>query len=802
MVLGRILLAMAATLTVSGFAPSGAQLPVSSHVTLLKQIDVYSGVNDCWGYRAPNGTELAIYGHQTGTSFVNATDPANAAEVVNIPGPTSTWRDMFTYSHYCYIVTEGASAGTGLQIVDLSNPLAPTLVTTYTGNGFTTAHNLFIDVEAGLAFPVGTAPLGGTRVLSLANPTSPVELSHFTPYYIHDIFVDDGVGYAGAIYDGNLAIIDFSDPSNPVTLATHSYPSSFTHNAWPNAARTHVCTTDENVGGHLQVWDVTNLGNINLASEYSVPGAIVHDVRLRDDVVYLSYYTEGTRIVDLADPTNPVEIGFYDTSAQVGGFNGDWGVYPFRQGSIFYASDRQNGLHILDFTGTRAGFIEGVVRDASTSAPIEGATVRFVEDGAQITTAIDGSYRDGLPSGNYTQSTLKFGYSTDTALVTIAPGGTLTRNVSLSLLPVGQAKIVLTSAESGVPLSGVRAVVEDSPLSSFTSNINGEIVISGLPAGPAWTVSLGKFGRATRQVQVIAPPNGQSVAAYTMSRAYDDDFTADQGWITNVPGDTATDGIWERDRPIGSYFSGVVGANGDASPSGDGFAYITENHNLGAFAGTSDVDGGRTTLLSPDFNGAGIGTLTLTYKRWFSNRAPTQGADEFRCDVSNNGGTTWVNLETLNFGTDSWSAVSIPLSSVIAPTTNMRIRFVAEDLGDDHYVEGGVDEVKILSSATDISEVSSALRETHLDAPTPNPVRESAAFSFGLERAGEVHLEIFDVAGRRVAKVFEAKTLGAGSHRVEWNARDEAGGRIAAGIYFAKLRTPEGEFTRKFAVLK
>ncbi len=795
----RFLAAALFASTLLAASAGAAEPPVSFHVNLLKQFDDYTAVNDCWGYRAPNGTEIAIYGHQTGTSFVNATNPANATEIVNIPGATSIWRDMFTYGHYCYIVTEGAGPGTGLQIVDLANPLAPTLVSTYTANGFTTAHNIFIDVGAGVAYAVGCAPAGGMRILSLANPTSPVELDYFTPYYIHDIFVADEVGYAGAINSGTLRIIDLSDPANPVTIATHSYPNSFTHNAWPNAARTHCTTTDENGGGHLQVWDITDLDNFDLASEYQVPGNIIHDVRLENDVAYLSYYTAGARIVDLADPTDPVEIGYYDTSDMVGGFNGDWGVYPFRQDDVFYASDRQRGLFILQFTGNRAGWIQGIVRDASNNAPLAGATIELVEGSYSVANAPDGTYRKGFPAGSYTVNVKKFGYATNTSVRVIPELGTLTHNVNLSPLQFGTAKIDVDAAESGAPIPGVIATVLDSPLAPVVSNGAGEILIPGIPAGPAWTVRLAQFGRAIREIQVVVPPNGQSVTDVDLVRGFQDDFEIDQAWIIGAPGDNATDGIWERAIPIGSYYEGVVGANIDASPLGEGWCYVTENHPLGAFAGFTDVDNGHTSLQTPTFNGTGLGALTLTYQRWFSNRAPTPSTDQFRADLSTDGGNTWTNLETLSTGTDAWAQVTLPLAPVSA---TMRLRFVAEDLGTDTFVEAGLDDVRIYSPATDAPVIASSGAVLNLAAPSPNPLRSATSLSFTTGQTGPVTLDVFDVSGRRVARLLSGERVGAGTHRVQWEGRDDQGQRVVPGVYLVRLETSEGEASRKVTVVR
>ncbi len=789
-------------LTVAAASSAIAQPPVSKNVELRSRIDVYNGLNDCWGYRSPGGTELAIYGHTTGTSFVDATDPSNPTEVVNLPGATSIWRDMFTYSHYCYIVTEGGGPGTGLQIVDLADPQNPVLVTTYTGNGFTTAHNIFIDVAAGVAYAVGAAPAGGTRILSLANPTSPVELDYFTPYYIHDMFVADGVGYAGAINSGTLRIIDLSDPANPSTMATHFYPNSFTHNAWPNAARTHCATTDENGGGHLRIWDVSDLGGIELASEYELPGHIVHDVRIEDDVVYLSYYTAGARIVDLVDPMLPVEIGYYDTSLLVGGFNGNWGVYPFRGDGIFYATDRQRGLHILEFTGTRAGFLAGVVRDAATNAPIDGATVTIEEEGTHATTAANGAYRFGFPAAAVTVVTKRFGYAPSLVPMAVPEGVTTTHDVNLVPLPFGSVKLTVAAAESGAPIAGLIATVLDSPLAPSTTNASGEVVLAGLPAGIPWSVRLAKFGREVGTVVVFAPPNAEGTAAASLSRAFFDDFEVDQAWIAGAPGDGAVDGIWEREIPIGSFFEGVVGANVDASPTGEGYAFVTDNHNPGAAASTSDVDGGRTTLLSPVFDGTGLGELTLSYSRWYSNRAPAPSSDTFRCDVSMNGGAAWTNLESVSTGTDSWAAVSLPLSSLVTPTAAMQLRFVAEDLGDDTYVEAGIDDVAILSSATGAPVVTSAPGAQRLAAPAPSPFRDATTISFDVARTGRAALEILDVTGRRVVRLLDGDRVAAGTHRVRWDGRDERGARVSPGIYFVRLTGAQGTETRKVSVLR
>lgn len=68
-----------------------------------------------------------------------------------------------------------------------------------------------------------------------------------------------------------------------------------------------------------------------------------------------------------------------------------------------------------------------------------------------------------------------------------------------------------------------------------------------------------------------------------------------------------------------------------------------------------------------------------------------------------------------------------------------------------------------------------------LRGPFPNPVRARARLSVLLTAPGHVTMTIVDVQGRRLATPVDA-WLGAGEHRVEWDARDRP-----AGVYFVSL---------------
>ena len=65
-----------------------------------------------------------------------------------------------------------------------------------------------------------------------------------------------------------------------------------------------------------------------------------------------------------------------------------------------------------------------------------------------------------------------------------------------------------------------------------------------------------------------------------------------------------------------------------------------------------------------------------------------------------------------------------------------------------------------------------------------------ATLRYALRRSGEVRLDVFDVAGRRVTTLVSG-ARGAGEHEVAWGG-ETAYGIARRGVYFARIETPEG----------
>jgi hypothetical protein len=73
----------------------------------------------------------------------------------------------------------------------------------------------------------------------------------------------------------------------------------------------------------------------------------------------------------------------------------------------------------------------------------------------------------------------------------------------------------------------------------------------------------------------------------------------------------------------------------------------------------------------------------------------------------------------------------------------------------------------------------------------PNPIRSITQLRYSIPLGAtprQVSINIYDVKGRLVRKLVRDLTMG-GNFFVQWDARDQAGKRVAAGFYFAVLES-------------
>jgi len=336
--------------------------------------------NDCWGWTdTVTKEEYAIIGVESGTAYVDITDPVNPIYIGKLPSHSgrSFWGDMKTYKNYAYILSEHVEQG--MQILDLSqlknvNP-GSRLAETGHYNKFGNAHNIFINEDSGYAYVVGSSECqGGLYMINLSDPANPVFAGCFSDDgYTHDVqcvmYNGSDDRYTGreicfAENEDTVTIVDVTDKSNPIQLSRASYSNMiYTHQGWLTENHDYLLVGDELDEKTLGIKTTTYVLNVKNLEDPKIAGphvhetdAIDHNMYVKGGYVYQANYRAGLRILDLKDISQGRlnEVAFFDIypnsdSAQ---FNGAWSVYPFFESGSIIVSGIEQGLYVVRATAT------------------------------------------------------------------------------------------------------------------------------------------------------------------------------------------------------------------------------------------------------------------------------------------------------------------------------------------------------------------------------------------------------------------------------------------------------------------
>lgn len=128
--------------------------------------------------------------------------------------------------------------------------------------------------------------------------------------------------------------------------------------------------------------------------------------------------------------------------------------------------------------------------------------------------------------------------------------------------------------------------------------------------------------------------------------------------------------------------------------------------------------------------------------------------------------------------------------------------------GEDRMVVfGGYDGSAWLDEVWSLEGLSDAVGVPVPGAPVsslrayPNPFRDATTVSFGLPRAMDVEVSVYDLAGRRVRQL-RSGAAAAGDSRVTWDGRGAEGERVPAGVYWVRLRGEAMDDARRVVVVR
>lgn len=366
----------------------------------------------CWHHVDSTGGEWALVGTSAGVSVVDVNDPTQPVERFKVPGITNNWRELRTWAGFAYVGSE--AAGSGITIIDLRELPDTIQWKVWRGDGIYDSlviKSHALQVQDGYLYIFGGAVItNGAIIADLIDPWNPTIVGKYTNEYVHDGYIRGDTLWTSEIYKGQFGVVDITDKSNPVLLATQPTPGAFNHNSMLSDDGKTLFTTDEISSTPLGAFDVTNLDNITLLDTYRPsrkPDGEVHNVRVFHDFLVNPSYRGQLTLVDASRPNNLIETAWDSLGNSL-----VWDADPYLPSGIILATAKSEGLFIYKKPSYRnAAWLEGHVFNGASGVPLSNVKV-FVQGTLNADTSrADGSYKTGnADPGTYVVYAIRPGY--------------------------------------------------------------------------------------------------------------------------------------------------------------------------------------------------------------------------------------------------------------------------------------------------------------------------------------------------------------------------------------------------------
>ena len=654
-------------------------------------------------------------------------------------------------------------AGRGLVICDVSDPNAPVEL----GVADTPGVCLGNIVVGDLAY-VADGNYPGFCVVDVSDPYAPTVLGTAGPGsgYLYDLAMvaPDTVWVADGYY--GIRIFDVTDPAAPRLIGSFSSGNS----PWSLEVHDDDVYVPDSYG--LRIYDISEgaalphlVGSV-AAADFNYGCARV------DNVFYVLGY-EGTTVIDVADPTAPVVVGYYDTPGN--------GLRMEITGHLGVAAEGGNnqlyrpGLEILDLSNP---LVPSQVSFMATQP--QCYDVQVVGKFAFVTTDPRGMFVANL--ANPVEAPFAGSLGLPVATQVAAAGGHAYVAAGTFGLVVVDISVPAYATTVGVydPASNPVDVVLRGDYAYLASGSPGlEIVDIADPGGPALVGSVDPFGSS---VAVAVAGNWAYLAAGTWGVQVIDisDPAAPVQRatlsITGTPYGLTVAGshlyiacngrlhVADIANPLAPALVGLLPlpGTGDDVTIADGLAFVS-----GREKGLHIVDIADPTapvMLSTLRTPGEVRDVAVDGD--LAYLADYAGGLQI-ADISDPAAPRLVGTRD----TPNHTALGVVLAGD-------RV-CIADWVGGFHIAWRQCDAV---AAQPDLPAPAAAALQAY-----PNPFNPRTTFVFTVPGATHVTLRVYDVAGRLVRTLLEDADLGTVPGNVDWDGRDEAGRTVAAGVYVGRL---------------
>jgi len=280
----------------------------------------------------------------------------------------------------------------GFKVWDISDRSSPKLLCYQRTSGFG-VHRFDMDERYAYISTEMPGYIGNILVIyDLANPQQPEEVSRWwmpgqhlaggeTPDWQgyghrlhHALRVGDELW--ASVWHAGFRVIDISDITRPRTRASYTYHPWVvepTHTVLPavprfDGRRIAVVGDEEHEHRHgqphagLWLFDITDLDAISPLATFHVSemdspwsraagrfGMHQFQEHIDDQLVYCAWFSGGLRIVDIGDPTQPVESGFYIPTPAAGEPSPQTNDVDVDERGLIYLLDRNRGVDVVEY---------------------------------------------------------------------------------------------------------------------------------------------------------------------------------------------------------------------------------------------------------------------------------------------------------------------------------------------------------------------------------------------------------------------------------------------------------------------
>jgi hypothetical protein len=237
------------------------------------------------------------------------------------------------------------------------------------------------------------------------------------------------------------------------------------------------------------------------------------------------------------------------------------------------------------------------------------------------------------------------------------------------------------------------------------------------------------------------------------------DFEADLDttqWKFGASNDAATSGLWVQAKPFRSAYNSqrfgrFISQTGNDHTTGQGKCLVTGNTlvaNSYTFRSNSDVDNGRTTVITPAYDLTGFVYPIIEYHRWYANDRGGEARrdDLWRVEMVNETSSAQV-IESTRQTDTAWRRRVFAVYQYLPNAKGIQLRFIASDNGDDSNIEAAVDDFIIYDGVPlSVANLPQSKAEIY-----PNPADDNVHVSF--TKANKGTISIFDVTGKMLQTI-------------------------------------------------